>query len=100
MLRKIRNKIDRLKLNLNNKTVLTEAAIGSYAVTAISAALAGAKVYALVRNSKYGTENDVIDYFDSQLNEDHVSHHNLKIVHEFTNEMLNEADIITNSGHV
>jgi uncharacterized protein YbjT (DUF2867 family) len=50
------NAVKRVALDLQDVTVLTEAAIGAYGVTAPIAALAGAKhVFAVARDSQYGT---------------------------------------------
>ena len=44
------NSIKKFELNLKNLTVLTEAATGNFKVTAVIAALAGAKVIAFTKN--------------------------------------------------
>ena len=50
-------------LNLSELAVLTEAATGAYGVTAVIAALAGArKVYALARASRYGSAAQAADW--------------------------------------
>ena len=55
MINKILKSIKKFKLSLKNKNILTEAANGNYVVTPIIAALAGAKVTAVAKNTKYGT---------------------------------------------
>ena len=52
---KLFKRVEALGLNLQGKTVLTEAASGAYVVTPLLAAIAGAKVYAFTRTTKYGT---------------------------------------------
>ncbi|MBK9633927.1 MAG: hypothetical protein IPO64_05220 [Bacteroidetes bacterium] len=95
---KIESIVDDLKLDLKGKVVLTEAATGAYVVTPIIAAVAGAKVFAYTQNTRYGTIEDVkkqtIDLTSSFNNLD------IKIIDELTPEILNSADIITNSGHL
>ena len=51
--KKIDQTINKLKLDLKGKIVLTEAATGPYCTTPIIAALAGAKVFAFTKNTKY-----------------------------------------------
>ena len=55
MINKIHKSIKKFNLSLKDKNVLTEAASGNYVVTPIIAALTGAKVTAIVKNSKFGT---------------------------------------------
>ena len=52
--RLFREAIDHLKLELAGARVVTEAATNEYAVTPVIAALAGAEVFALTRDSSYG----------------------------------------------
>ncbi|MDC3260118.1 hypothetical protein OAU66_01015 [bacterium] len=47
--------IDRLNLDLDGLTVITECASQAYSLTPVIAALAGANVYAVGRDSSYGT---------------------------------------------
>ncbi|WP_156952309.1 hypothetical protein [Bradyrhizobium sp. WSM1743] len=52
--------IARMELDLSGLTVLTEAASGAYAVTAVLAGMAGAKhVYAFTKTGRHGTVADV-----------------------------------------
>lgn len=92
--------IERCRLNLSGHVVLTEAASGAYVVTPILAAMAGAdQVYAISRTTQYGTFEEVS-----------VDTHNLaklagvesrlKIIKKKSREIVNQADLITNSGHV
>jgi hypothetical protein len=95
MLNKINNSILKFDLNLKNKIVLTEAATGSYSSTPIIALLAGAKkVYALVKETKYGTFEDVKKEFEKYLNNP-----NFKIIKSLK-EITHKIDIVTNSGFV
>ena len=59
MVSKITEAIEKFKLNLSGKTVLTEAASGNYVVTPIIAALAGAKVIAIAKASRFATIEEV-----------------------------------------
>lgn len=96
---KILNIIRELDLDLNGKTILTEAATGAYVVTPIIAAAAGARVIALTKNSKYGTVEDVKkETFEiSGLFQESLD---IEIVEKLSPEMLKKVDIITNSGHL
>lgn len=96
---KILNIIKELDLNLKGKIILTEAATGAYVVTPIIAALAGAKVIALTKNTKYGTVEEVKNQTNTIVQ---LFHENLdiQIVEELTSEILKDVDIITNSGHL
>ena len=61
VLYKIKKQINELSLNLSDKILLTEAATGPYIVTSIIGALAGAKVFAFAKDSRYGSAQDVFD---------------------------------------
>ncbi len=98
LLEKIDYSISKLELNLSDKIVLTEAATGNYMCTAIIADKAGAKrVYALAKDSIYGTIDDIKreykEYF--LLNRDS----NIVII-DSLDEIKEKVDIITNSGFI
>ena len=58
----MREAILRCDLDLSGFTILTEAASGAYAVTAILAAMSGAhRVFALARDSRYGSASEVAE---------------------------------------
>jgi hypothetical protein len=57
--RAIRAAVSTMKLDLSGVRVLTEAASGSFAVTSIAAALAGADTIAVTRDSAYGAADKV-----------------------------------------
>lgn len=86
------------KLNLRNLTVLTEAASGNYIYTPLIAAMSGAKVYILAKDSSYGLAKNIeegILFLAKPLKL-------LKKLKIFKNYLpptiINQADIITNSG--
>jgi hypothetical protein len=92
--------IGRCELQLHEKTVLTEAATGAYAVTPVLAAMAGAKkVFAIAQNSRYGTVKEVIAQTEQLAKLAGVSQ-SIEFITEKTKEIVAQADIITNSGHV
>ena len=98
--RKILAAVKRLELDLTGKVVLTEAATGAYTVTPIIAALAGAKVYAFTKDTKYGSVSEVREQTYKLLKEFSINESQLVIIDELTPEIIAEADIITNSGHL
>ena len=97
---KLIKQVKSLELNLSGKTVLTEAATGAYVVTPIIAALAGAKVYAYSKTTRYGTVDEVFDNTRKQLQQGNALDLDIHFIKELTPEVISEADIITNSGHL
>jgi len=96
---KILEAVARLKLDLKGKVVLTEAATGAYVVTPIIAALAGAEVYAFTKKTKYGTVEEVRQLTKELCNqfEEELA---VTVIDTLTPEIIEKADIITNSGHL
>lgn len=96
---KIKNAVNKNNLDLNGKVVLTEAATGAYCVTPILAAVAGAKVYAYTKDTKYGSVEDVksqtYEIAKKLFVEDKIS-----IITNITEEIISKADVITNTGHL
>lgn len=87
-------------LDLHGKTVLTEAASGAYATTPVIAAMAGAeRVYALARSSAYGTVAEVSSSLYQLASVVGVADR-IAIVETLAPEMIANADIVTNSGHL
>jgi hypothetical protein len=97
---KLLQQVNKLKLDLKGKVVLTEAATGAYVITPIIAALAGAKVYAFTQPTKYGSVDEVIHQTREIVRLFHKRDLNIHIITELTPEIIHEADIITNSGHL
>jgi hypothetical protein len=92
--------IQRCDLQLQQATILTEAATGAYIVTPVLAAMAGAeKVYAITRSTRYGTVEQVIAQTQQLAALAGVSDR-IEFVTEKNQEIVAQADIITNSGHV
>jgi hypothetical protein len=95
----IRAAIRHCDLDLRDLEVLTEAASGAYAVTPVVAALAGARVNAITRSTRYGTveevERQTFDLADLAGITGRIA-----ILREKTKEAVARADIITNTGHV
>lgn len=87
-------------LDLSELTVLTEAATGAYAVTAVLAAMAGARrVYAFTKPTRHGTPGEArqqtLELADSVGVADRID-----VLEQITPDILNQTDIVTNSGHL
>ena len=92
--------IDRLSLDLTDRIVLTEAASGAYIVTPIIAAMSGAKkVYALTKSSRFGNAED-IEKSTYALAEYTGVEDRIEVITSKLPEIIAQADIITNSGHI
>lgn len=92
--------IKKFDLNLDGLVVFTEAASGNYAYTPISAAVAGAKkVYAVTRDSRYGTKEEITKNIYNLAKEFGIES-KIEVVYEKTKEIISQCDIITNSGFV
>jgi hypothetical protein len=92
--------VARLRLDLRDAVVLTEAATGSYAVTPVIAARAGAaRVYAMARETRFGSVEQVTaETLDLArlLGVDA----RIELVGQKQRSIVEAADIVTNSGHV
>jgi len=87
-------------LDLSGRTVLTEAATGYYALTPMIAALAGAdQVYALTRNSSYGSMQQARDLTLFLAQEWGVADR-VEVLFSREDQRIGLADIITNLGFV
>lgn len=94
---KLKKRVEELNLRLNGLTVLTEAASGPYVVTPVLAALAGARVYAYSRSTRYGTVEQVFEATRQLAAEAGVQ---VNLIEEITPDLIAVSDIITNSGHL
>lgn len=96
--RLIQQALKKFNLNLSGLKILTEAATGYYILTSIIAALAGAdKVYALTKDSKYGTIEEVKKTTLSLANRWDIGQ-KIDIILSRCDERIGEADIVTNLG--
>lgn len=91
--------VERCRLDLGGAVVFTEAASGPYVVTPVLAAMAGARVHALVRASRYGSVDEVAGR-TLALAELVGARSRLEMVTDKNDGLLGRADILTNSGHV
>lgn len=90
---------NKFNINLKGKKVLTEAASGNYVCTPILSALAGAEVFAIAKDSKFGTiqqvRKDVLNAAKRLKIENQIS-----IINYFDEIPLGELDVVTNTGFV
>ena len=91
--------IGRCDLDLDGRTVLTEAATGSYIVTPILAAMAGATVYALTAQTDYATTDELASRTTALAERAGVAHR-IHLVASKEPALLAEVDIVTNTGQV
>ena len=99
LVRLVRDAVNRCALDLSGLTVLTEAATGPYVVTPVLAALAGAEVLAITSTSTFGTVEDVESATRAVADALCVTN-KITITTERTPELFEQADVVTNSGHV
>ena len=97
---KLFRQVKALDLNLKGKTVLTEAASGAYIVTPVLAALAGAKVFAFSKTTRYGNLDEVFTATKKLANSFNEFPLQIQLIDKITPEIVAQADIITNSGHL
>lgn len=98
----IKNIINKLDLNLNNLTVLTEVGSNNYIYTPLIALMAGAKkVYAWTRDSGFGKGEYVVRECTALLSKFNLSEKKIDFsINERPIEQVAKADIITNLGFI
>ncbi len=97
---KLLQRVDALQLDLRGRTVLTEAASGAYVVTPVLAALAGARVFAFTKTTRYGTVDEVFANTRRLVDSCTTRTLDVQLVDRITPEVIAQADVITNSGHL
>jgi hypothetical protein len=95
----IEKTINLLNLDLKGETVLTEAANGHFFVTPVIAALAGAKVIAVTRDSEYGSKERVQEFIKKMAVEFGAAER-IEFCYQATDTDLSEVSLVTNSGHL
>ena len=86
-------------LRLDGRVVITEAASGAYVVTPVLAALAGARVQAFTRTTRYGTAAEVSAATRALAERAGVGDL-IELVTDRALLRFEEADAVTNSGHL
>jgi hypothetical protein len=100
LLRLMEEAVADCRLDLSGVEVLTEAASGAYAVTAVLAALAGARhVTAFVRDSRHCTAREAADATLTLAAAAGVRER-IRVSAQRSAQHVAAADIVTNSGHV
>lgn len=100
MNRLMREAVDRCELDLKGLTILTEAATGSYIVTPILAAMAGAgRVLAVTRTNRYGTAEQTAADTEALAALAGLNGR-IEYIPAVNRELVGQADIVTNSGNV
>jgi len=97
---KLVRQVQALQLDLKGKIVLTEAATGAYIVTPILAAIAGAKVFAFSKTTRYGSLDEVFASTRELANTYKEFPLDIHFIDRISPETVAEADIITNAGHL
>ena len=97
---KLIRQVEILELNLKDKIVLTEAASGAYIVTPVIAALAGAKVYAYSKTTRYGKLEDIFSSTRELAGQFGKFPLDIQLIDHISPEIIAQADVITNSGHL
>ena len=87
------------ELDLIGQCVLTEAASGHYQLTPLIAALAGAEVIALTRDSRFGSAEDIRQDTLATASSWGVESR-IRVETDRTSSLLQEANIVTNCGFV
>jgi hypothetical protein len=99
LVRLMEEALERCSLDLGDLTVLTEAATGPYAVTAVMAAMAGANVSALAAPTRYATSEE-LERLTMGLAAFAGVEERLRVIADKCPQVIAAADIITNSGQV
>ena len=100
ILASMERRIGALGLDLEGLTVVTEAATGSYACTAVLAAMAGARVHATARDThRYGSFEDAALATMTLAGSAGVAGR-ITISRAIEPRVLAACDILTNSGHL
>ncbi len=100
LINKLFKRVEALGLDLKGKTVLTEAASGAYVVTPLLAAIAGAKVFAFTRSTRYGTVEEIFADTKKLIADCTCRELDITLIDELTPQVIAQADVITNSGHL
>jgi hypothetical protein len=95
-----RDAVARMSIDLSDIQVLTEAATGPFAATAVIASLAGAsEVVAVTRDSKWGKANDAISAVRSLAEFTGVADR-IRFFQGSSRDVANGCDLVTNLGFV
>ncbi len=93
----IKNSVEKFQLNLQGLNVLTEAASGNFKCTPLIAALAGAHVVALGKDSKYGKYETIRRQIRKLARQLQVEE-KIQCINNYDEIDLASIDILTNTG--
>lgn len=96
---RITDTVERLRLRLEGRRIVVEAATGPYVVTPLLAAVAGAEVVALGKSTRYGTFDEIARQTSALADDLHVADR-IRIVQSLADDDLAAADVVCNSGHL
>jgi hypothetical protein len=101
LVRLMREAVTRCELDLSGAVVMTEAATGAYIVTPVLAAMAGAaRVVAVTRTTPYGTAEEITRQTHALAALAGVSAATIRVALTREPDAVEQADVVTNSGHV
>jgi hypothetical protein len=89
--------VSKFNLNLQNRIILTEAATGNYRVTPVIAAVVGAEVYAICKDSLYGTVDEVKETTLELADSFNISD-KIRFIESYNEVALDKVHILTNTG--
>lgn len=98
----ITDSINKLSLDLEGSSVLTEVGSGFFIFTPVIAKLANAKkIFVVVNDTAYGKGQDIINELKEIFKVWNIDDSNVSFsINSVPEHFLQEADIITNSGHL
>jgi hypothetical protein len=96
-----KRQVQKLELDLNGLTVLTECASNAYGLTSVMALMAGARVLALGRDSSYGTFEKNREEIITIIERENLPLDKIEFYKNTApSEIWKAANIITNSGFI
>jgi hypothetical protein len=97
--RLIKDSFNKFQINLQGKIILTEAATGNFVCTSILAAIAGARVFAIAKDSKFGSVSQIRNEVMSLAKELDIEN-KITIIQSLEEIDLGNIDVVTNTGFV
>src|SRR3989304_3350389 len=96
----IQTSINKVNLDLSDLTILTEAATGHWIYTPFIAAFANASsIICVTRDSKYGKSKEIVKNF-MNISQYFGFQNKIRVYDNLSSELIQQADIVTNSGLV
>lgn len=95
----IKKSFNKFQIDLRGKILLTEAATGNFVCTPMLAAMAGASVFAIAKDSKFGSVNQSRNEVLSVAKELNIENQ-ITIIQGLDELYLGNIDVVTNTGFV